>query len=115
MYDADTIYVIGDAQAPTNNPITQQFSSFFIGLVIDTTNNKIVEASCSATIQLTADFIRTLFVQRSIFATEEIETDIRYRYFGSSQKALIVAFKDAQKKYKLALTARQKKSTELIE
>jgi hypothetical protein len=33
--------------------------------------------------------------------------EIRRRYHGSSQKALIVAYKDAQKKYKLALNGRE--------
>ncbi|MET3291379.1 DUF3870 domain-containing protein [Brevibacillus fluminis] len=108
MYDKDTIYVIGDAQSSTNNPITQQFSSFFIALVVDTTNNKIVDASCSATVQLTSDFTRSLFVGHSILASDELENQIRTRYFGSSQKALIVAYKDAQKKYKLAISSRQK-------
>lgn len=108
MFDKDTIYIVGDAQSSSNNPITQQFSAFFIGLVIDTTNDKIVEAGCSSTIQLTSDFIRSLFVSRSIMESDEIGEEIRCRYFGSSQKALIAAFKDAQKKYRQALSARQK-------
>jgi hypothetical protein len=108
LYDADTIYVIGDAQASQNNPIKQQYSAFFIGLVVDTTNDKIVDAGCSSTIPLTSAFARSLFVGHSIHATEEVELAIRSRYFGSSQKAMIVAFKDAQKKYKLALEMRKK-------
>lgn len=108
MFDKDTIYVVGDAQSSSNNPITQQYSSFFVGLVVDTTNHKIVEASCSSTIQLTADFARSLFVGHSILDVEKVGEEIRYRYFGSSQKTLIAAFKDAHKKYKLAISARQK-------
>lgn len=108
MFDADTVYITGDAQAPANNPITQQFSHFFVALVVDTSNHKILDAGCSATIQLTADFVRSLLVGQSIYETETIEREIRRRYFGSSQKALIVAFKDAQKKYKLALQSRDK-------
>lgn len=107
MYDQDTIYIVGDAQSPSNNPITQQFAAFFVALVVDPTNDKIVDAGCSATIQLTSDFVKSIFVGRSILATEELETLIRMRYFGSSQKALIVALKDAQKKYKLALKTRK--------
>ncbi|WNC15015.1 DUF3870 domain-containing protein [Brevibacillus brevis] len=106
MFDKDTIYIVGDAQSSSNNPITQQFSAFFIGLVVDTSNDKIVEAACSATVQLTSDFARSIFVGHSIFASEEIGEEIRYRYFGSSQKTLIAAFKDAQKKYKQAIAVR---------
>ncbi|MFD2369666.1 DUF3870 domain-containing protein [Brevibacillus sp. GCM10020057] len=106
MFDKDTIYIVGDAQSSSNNPITQQFSAFFIGLVVDTTNDKIVEAACSSTVQLTSDFARSIFVGHSIYASDEIGEEIRYRYFGSSQKTLIAAFKDAQKKYKQAISVR---------
>lgn len=106
-YDKDTVYIIGDAQSSSNNPITQQFSAFFIGLVVDTTNHKIVDAGCSSTIPLTSEFVRSIFVGHSMFAPEPIMQEIRRRYYGSSQKALIVAFKDAHKKYKMLLNERE--------
>ncbi|SCW74449.1 protein of unknown function [Paenibacillus tianmuensis] len=105
-YDKDTVYVVGDAQTSLNNPITQQYSAFFIGLVVDTTNHKIVDAGCSSTIPLTSQFVRSLFVGQSILAFEPIADEIKRRYHGSSQKAIIVAFKDAQKKYQMALNGR---------
>lgn len=107
VYDKDTIYVVGDAQTSVNNPITQQYSAFFIGLVIDTTNHKIVDAGCSSTIALTSQFVRSIFTGHSILSFEPVAEEIRRRYHGSSQKALIVAYKDAQKKYKLALNIRE--------
>jgi hypothetical protein len=107
MYHADTVYIIGDAQSSLNNPITQQYNAFFIGLVVDCTNDKIIDAGCSSTIQLTSDFVRSIFLGHTMNDLDAIGQEIRQRYFGSSQKALIVAFKDAQKKYKLALKSRQ--------
>ncbi|TVY08694.1 DUF3870 domain-containing protein [Paenibacillus cremeus] len=106
MYDKDTIYVIGDAQASVNNPITQQYNAFFIGLVVDTTNHKIVDAGCSSTIPITSEFVRSIFIGHNMYAFEAIAEEVRRRYHGSSQKALIVAYKDALKKYKLALSSR---------
>lgn len=106
VYDKDTIYIIGDAQSAVNNPITQQFSAFFIGLVVDTTNHKMIDAGCSSTIPLTSEFIRSIFVGHSILVFDEVAEEIRRRYFGASQKAIIAAYKDAQKKYKLALKSR---------
>ncbi|GAK39292.1 DUF3870 domain-containing protein [Paenibacillus urinalis] len=99
-YNTDTIYIVGDAQTSVNNPITQQFSAFFIGLVIDTTNDKIVDAGCSSTIPLTSAFVRTLFVGKTMHDLDIISEQVRSRYHGSSQKAIIVAYKDAQKKYR---------------
>ncbi|GAA4715124.1 DUF3870 domain-containing protein [Brevibacillus fulvus] len=109
-YNADTIYVVGDAQASQNNPIKQQYNVFFIGLVVDTTNGKIVDAGCSATIPLTSAFVRSIFIGQSIYAVDAIEASVRSRYFGSSQRSLIVAYKDALKKYKLAIETREKLS-----
>lgn len=103
LFDKDTIYVIGDAQASVNNPITQQYSSFFIGLVVDRTNHKIIDAGCSSTIPLTSDFVRSIFVGHNMLQYDAVADEIRRRYHGSSQKALTVAYKDAQKKYKSAL------------
>jgi hypothetical protein len=107
MYDKNTIYVIGDAQASVNNPITQQYSAFFIGLVIDTASHKIIDAGCSSTIALTSDFVRSIFIGHQILNYDAVADEIRRRYHGSSQKALIVAYKDAQKKYKLTLNGQE--------
>ncbi|OXL87669.1 MULTISPECIES: DUF3870 domain-containing protein [Paenibacillus] len=107
MYDKDTIYIVGDAQTSVNNPITQQYSAFFIGLVVDTVSHKIVDAACSSTIPLTSQFVRSIFLGKSMLSLEPVAEEIRTRYYGSSQKAIIVAFKDAQKKYKSALSSRE--------
>ncbi|RYM06297.1 DUF3870 domain-containing protein [Sporolactobacillus sp. THM7-7] len=104
MYNRDTIFIIGDSKASQKNPITLRFHQFFLGLIVDRTNGRIVDAECSATIQLTVQFIRTIFVGRFINDPEIIE-EIEQRYFGSSQKALIVAYQDARKKYNQIVAA----------
>jgi hypothetical protein len=95
----NTVYIIGDAKAPSNNPITQQYKAFFIGLVVNKESGTIVDADCSATIELTKTFVKSLFVGRSILDIDTVKKEIQTRYFGSSQKALIVAFKNASLKY----------------
>ncbi|MGY0691374.1 DUF3870 domain-containing protein [Virgibacillus sp. FSP13] len=104
MYNQITIYVIGDAKAPQNNPITKKYSQFFLALVINVTNDEIVDSECSSTIQLTNQFVRSLFIGRSVY-DGNIEENVRKRYQGSSQKALIVAFHDAKNKYEQAKAA----------
>lgn len=99
MYSKDTIYIIGDAKTTSNNPITQQFNAFFIGLVVDRSSHLIVDADCSATIALTSSFVKHLFVGQSIMNVDGVIHEITTRYFGSSQKALTVAFKNAGIKY----------------
>ncbi|MFB7141524.1 DUF3870 domain-containing protein [Gottfriedia sp. NPDC056225] len=99
MYNKDTIYIIGDAKTSSNNPIMQKYNAFFIGLVVDRTSHSIIDADCSATIPLTSAFVKQLFVKQSMLDVDGVINDINTRYFGSSQKALSVAFKNAHIKY----------------
>jgi len=99
MYEEQTVYIIGDAKAPSNNPITKQYNGFFIGLVIHKETHEIVDFDCSVTIELTARFLRSLFVKEKMIDAPTIINKVESRYFGSTQKGIIVAYKDALKKY----------------
>ncbi|WP_201714606.1 DUF3870 domain-containing protein [Rossellomorea arthrocnemi] len=99
MNSKDTIYIIGDARTAANNPIMQQYNVFFVGLVIDKTTHLIVDADCSSTISLTASFVKHLLVGQSIINLDSVIQEIESRYFGASQKALSIAFKNAHIKY----------------
>lgn len=102
MYDENTVYVIGHGKTSCDNAITSRFNIFFIGFVVDVSNDHIVDLECTATIDITNRFVRTLFCGRSLGSyDEELIEIIRHRYFGSSQKAIITAYKDAVKKYQL--------------
>ncbi len=102
MFHDNTVFVIGDAKSPQNNPITEKFKAYFIGLVIDRQTHVIVDVECSATILLTNQFVKSLMIGKHMVNNDIIDS-INLRYFGASQKALVVAFKDAQKKYQQIL------------
>lgn len=102
VYSGNTIYIIGFAKSQQGNPITQQFGRFLLGFVIDK-DTGIVE-SCGSTVvmQTTYDFLNCLFQGRHIVNDEElIRREVENRYFGASQKAILVAYRDAQRRYKL--------------
>lgn len=100
MYDKNTVYVIGHGKTNVDNAITERFKIFFIGFVIDTENHEVVDLSCSATIPATQEFIASIFVGKKFDSYhKEIEDEVTRRYFGTSQKAIIIAYKDALKKY----------------
>lgn|SRR5690625_2955420 len=100
MYHEDTVYVIGHGRTSTDNAITEQFKIFFIGFVIDTENDEVIDLSCSATIPTTQEFMASIFVGKKFDRyRDELAEEILRRYFGSSQKAVIIAYKDALKKY----------------
>lgn len=100
MYNKNTIYVVGNAKTNTDNAITNKFSSFFIGFVVDEDTGEIIDLSCSSTIRTTDDFIKALLMGKSLKVFEcDLEEEVKKRYHGSSQRAIIVAYKDGVKKY----------------
>lgn len=100
MYGKKTVYVIGHGRTSNDNAITQHFKIFFIGFVVDVDTDEIVDLGCSATINTTQTFIASIFIGRRFDRYyEDIEDEIMRRYFGTSQKAIIIAYKDALKKY----------------
>lgn len=102
LYHDKTVYVVGEAKSPENNPITKRYETFFVGFVIDGTNGEIVDTDCTAVIGLTKKFVQSLFVGQNILDSDHVISEVTNRYLGSSQKALIVAFRHAQKKYEKA-------------
>lgn len=105
MFADNTIYIVGNAKSQQNNPITHQFGQFFIGFIVERETGKIVSCGSSATIHTTSDFICSLFSGRSLRDdVDAVRQLVESRYFGSSQKAILVAFKDAQKKYNRILS-----------
>lgn len=97
----ELLCIIGNAKAPQGNPITHQFSQFFITFIVRAENGEIVDLEVSTVLKKTNDYIKTLFLGKDLCEVDDnlIET-IRTHYLGSSQKALMVAYKDAVKKYR---------------
>lgn len=94
------IYLTGESKAPSNNPITEQWGLFFIGLIVDTETHVIREADCTAMLSLTVEFVRELLVGRSLLEDDALVESITDRYHGSSQRALATAVRNAAAKYR---------------
>lgn len=102
MPDKNTIYIIGLAKSQKNNPITQQFGRFLLGFTLDKDTGFIHSCGSTVVMPSTYDFINELFADRNLLDDEEnIKSDIENRYFGASQKALIAAYRDAQRRFRL--------------
>ncbi|MDQ0270527.1 DUF3870 domain-containing protein [Cytobacillus purgationiresistens] len=99
MFPPNTLYIIGESKTSSNNAIMQQYNGFFIAFVVERESGRIIDAECSSTIQLTSAFIQSIFLEKCILDVEELLAEIEQRYFGSSQKAIMVAFKNAYIKY----------------
>ena len=97
---ARTIYLTGESKAPSNNPITEQWGLFFIGLIVDTETHVIEKVDCTATLTLTVEFVRELLVGRPLLEDDSLVESITDRYHGSSQRALATAVRNAATKYR---------------
>lgn len=100
MFNQNTICIVGNAKSPQNDAVTHQYGRFSICFVVDKDTGNIIECSSTVAMKLTNEFIKSIFADKSLMTdSEEIRMEVESRYFGASQKAVIVAFKDAQKKF----------------
>jgi len=106
-YAPNTIFVTGVARPAKDDPIASEYQVFFLSLVIDPQTDMIVDATCNTAREMTKDFIRQLLVDRDLAAgLDDIVQEIRRRFFGLAQKALIVALKDAYNRYMMVKKGR---------
>lgn len=102
MYVRDTIYIIGIAKSQQHNPITQQYGRFLLGFVVNKDTGIIESCGSTVVMKSTYDFLDELFRGRNIDTESElIRSELENRYFGASQKAIMVAFRDAQRRFRL--------------
>jgi hypothetical protein len=100
VFPANTIYITGLAKSQLNNPITHQFGRFVLCFVVDRGTGGILACSSSTVMEITAQFLQSIFVGKSMITdSEKILSEIQNRYFGASQKAIIVAYRDAQRRF----------------
>ena len=101
QYPENSILVVGNSQTTGFNPINQQFGAFFITFIVVKETEEILDCGVSVTVKTTENFIRGMFAGKRLVKDEErIVTEVQSRYFGSSQKAIIAAYRDAVKKFR---------------
>ncbi|MHB1392023.1 MAG: DUF3870 domain-containing protein [Clostridia bacterium] len=100
IYPENSLYIVGNSKSQMNNPITQMYGQFFIGFIIEKESGKIIDVECNAIISITNNILKDILIGENMAMDyDTIKNQITKRYLGSSQKAILVAFKDAQKKY----------------
>lgn len=98
-YKKETVYIIGESRTNMDNAITVIYNSFYVAFEIDVETDEIKDSGCIHTIGITETFIKKLFNGKNMLDSDELEQEIKRRYHGTSQKAIIVSYKDALKKY----------------
>lgn len=109
----NTVYQVEPAALGLNNPITYQYGRFILLFVIDKSSGQIVDCAASTTLSLTNEFVRSIFMGKNMIADDKlIQDEFKQRFAGASRKAIIVAYRDAQKRYQLMLKGRYEEAGE---
>jgi len=102
MFDTNSIYIVGVAKSQLNNPITYQFGRFVIGFVVNKDTGQIITCCAATALPLTNEFLQSIFCNKNIIDDNKlIQEEIQNRYIGASQKAIIFAYRDALKRFKI--------------
>ena len=102
MDNLHSVFVIGESRTNADNAITKMYGTFYMAFEVEETTLEILDFSCTQTIATTQDFLRKLFLGQSFPGVDEwLEDTLNRRYGGSSRKAVLVAYRDALKRWRL--------------
>ncbi|WP_130889453.1 MULTISPECIES: DUF3870 domain-containing protein [Fusobacterium] len=100
MINNNCIYILGVSKTNFDNAITKNYNMLFVGFLLDKNTNEIVDVEVTMILELSNRFIKSLLIGKNFIKDQDvIIKEFENKYFGRSQKALIIAYKDALKKY----------------
>ena len=97
-----SVFVIGESRTNADNAITKMYGTFYMAFEIDDDTCEVLDFSCTHTIDTTQNYLRKLFLGQNFAEIDEwLEETLNSRYGGSSRKAVLVAYRDALKRWHL--------------
>ncbi len=103
-YPKSSVFVTGVAQIGKTDAINAMYGTFSLSLIIDTHSDNIISLSCNMVMAETIEFVRQLLIGKNIITDmDEMVETIQKRFLALSQKALIVALRDAQNRYQMSM------------
>ena len=100
MRNWNTVCVVGDAKTHMDNAITTLYNSFYVSFEVNIMTDEICDVGCTHTLDITEKFVKSIFIGKAMGQScDAIIEEVNMRYHGDSQKAIIVSYKDARKKY----------------
>lgn len=96
-----TMFFGGYAKLPTGITAEELYKIVGVGLEVDPMNGEIVDADCTLATSTAKKVFRQLVVGRRIDEDMSVIVgDLKARYHGGAQKALITALKAIREKYR---------------
>ena len=100
MHHPNTVYITGISRPTTGNPIAQRYGVLFLGFLVDAHTGVILDVGVNAICSITSTFLSQLFVGYSLSTqVDEMLRRVQDRYWGHSQKSILVAVKHAHEKW----------------
>ncbi len=95
-----TIFVAGHASLPQGMAAKGIYGTLAIVVEVDKRYGVIVQASCTLVTQQAQEYIRSILVGYCLRdGVEELIKEVKERYHGAAQNALIAALKDLHRTY----------------
>jgi hypothetical protein len=90
-----TVFLVGHARLPGGMAARSLYETLALTVEIDPASYTIVAASVTLATEHGRDFVARMLIGRSLFRdAEAIAADMRARYRGAGQAALLAAFRD---------------------
>ena len=96
-----TLYITGEARTNMDNAITKIYGVFYMAFEVVEETGEIVDVDLYYRLKLTRNFIRKSFLSTILsWRIPVLGTEVTQRYFGSSGKAILAAYRDARQHYR---------------
>ena len=102
MYSKDCVYFSGSARLPSTIPSGSMYEIINVGMMINTKTGEIVDVSATLLSNGAKRFLDYLIIGHNLHDEGGIDSllnEITERYFGDSQKAILVAIKTVYERY----------------
>lgn len=101
MESVHSVFVIGESRTNADNAITKMYGTFYMAFEVDDVTREVVDFSCTHTISTTETYLRKLFLGQCFPEIDTwLEDTLARRYGGSSRRAVLVAYRDALKRWR---------------
>ena len=98
----NSTFVIGESRTNADNAITKNYGTFYMAFEVDDRTFEVLDFSCTHTIATTESFLSKIFLGQVFPEIDEwLESTLNRRYGGSSRRAVLVAYRDALKRWRL--------------
>ncbi|NLX62125.1 MAG: DUF3870 domain-containing protein [Tissierellia bacterium] len=100
-FGEDTVYFVSYARLPENTSASYLHKVVGVGFLINTKTGIIEDVMVTLLSDLCKDFLSYLMIGHNIdkYGVDELIEKVEKRFFGYSQKAVVVAIKGVYKRY----------------